>query len=239
MFDADIVSEEEYGESKKVADLIYLPMDETGMIPQFDGYFELSRTLEEAGGATAKSFQMKTSGLYHKSQIIKQPDVMLLYSYLNLKFDKNTYAKNWDYYEKMCESSSSLSFAPHSICSADNGRVLSAYNYLLETAYIDIRDIHNCGWQGIHAGCAAGAWYAVFRGLGGVVCHEDKIEIRPCMIPWWKRLAFSFYYKGNLFKVDMNNHFYKLYSDSEQPTTIEFQGKEYQVSRKQELEFEY
>lgn len=232
----EAANEEEWGKWLETAENLYLPMEDTGMIPQFDDYFQLSRTLEEAGGGAAKSFQMKASGLYHKSQIIKQPDVMLLFSYLNLPFDKAVYAKNWDYYEKMCESSSSLSFAPHAICSADNGRILSAYNYLLETAYIDIRDIHNCGWQGVHAGCAAGAWYAVFRGFGGIVCREDKIEINPCMIPWWKRLTFSFYFKGILLTVEMTNHTYILHSNGDQPVTVVFRGKGYEVSQKQKLE---
>ena len=38
---------------------MYLPMEKcTGMIPQFDGYFQLSRELETAGGSAARSFQM-------------------------------------------------------------------------------------------------------------------------------------------------------------------------------------
>ena len=229
------ISEEESKTWKAAAEKFYLPMEDGGMIPQFDDYFKLSRTLEEAGGGSAKNFQMKTSGLYHKSQIIKQPDVMLLFSYLNLKFDKEIYARNWDYYEHMCESSSSLSFAPHSICSADNGRILSAYNYLLETAYIDIRDIHNCGWQGVHAGCAAGAWYAIFRGFGGVVCREDHIEINPCMVPWWDSLSFSFYYKGALYRVEMKGHDYKLTCDSENSVKVIFKGTEYAISKQQDL----
>ena len=221
---------DEAEEWKKIAENMYLPIEKSGLIPQFDGYFDLSRTLEEAGGGSAKNFQMKTSGLYNKSQIIKQPDVMLLFSYLNIPFSKEVYEINWDYYEHMCESSSSLSFAPHSICSADNERMLSAYNYLLETAYIDVKDIHSCGWQGVHSGCAAGAWYAIFRGIGGIVCREDKIEINPHMMPWWKSVSFSFFYKGSRFKVKMTNDEYLLMTDSRKPVKIEFKGKTVMMS---------
>lgn len=222
---------------RNVADKLYQPIEKSGLIPQFDGYFDLSRSLEEAGNGSSKNFQMKTSGLYHKSQIIKQPDVMLLFSYLNIPFDKYTYEVNWDYYEHMCESSSSLSFAPHSICSADNGRMLSAYNYLMETAYIDVKDIHNCGWQGVHSGCAAGAWYAVFRGIGGVVCREDKIEINPHMMPWWNELSFKFYYKGSLFTVAMTDSEYILSTDSKEPVAVEFKGEKATVSAADEIKF--
>jgi trehalose/maltose hydrolase-like predicted phosphorylase len=213
-----------------IADNMYLPIEKNGMIPQFDGYFDLSRSLEEAGGNNAVNFQMKSSGLYHKSQIIKQPDVMLLYSYLNINPENSDYAANWDYYEKMCESSSSLSFAPHSICSADNGRMLSAYNYLIETAYIDVYDIHKCGWQGVHSGCLVGAWYAVFRGIAGIVCREKHIEINPHMMPWWDKVEFSFMYHGAKLNVVMENGKYTLTTDSVDEIEVLFKGKTLSVT---------
>lgn len=219
----------------EIANKLYQPIEDNGMIPQFDGYFDLSRNLEEAGGSNAVNFQMKSSGLYHKSQVIKQPDVMLIYSYLNMAPDGANYALNWDYYEKMCESSSSLSFAPHSICAADNGRMLSAYNYLIDTAYIDVYDIHKCGWQGVHSGCLVGAWYAVFRGIAGIVCRENHIEINPHMMPWWDKVTFSFYYKGSKFKVEMDNNSYLLETDSERDTVVIFNGEKCYINKENEL----
>lgn len=214
--------ENDYSE---IAEKMFLPLEKNGMIPQFDGYFDLSRTLEEAGGSNAKSFQMKSSGLYHKSQVIKQPDVMLIYSYLNMNPEGADYAANWDYYEHMCESASSLSFAPHSICAADNGRMLSAYNYLIETAYIDVYDIHKCGWQGVHSGCLVGAWYAVFRGIAGIVCRENHIEINPHMMPWWDKVEFCFMYHGAKLNVIMQGREYTLTTDSENDINVMFNGK--------------
>jgi len=215
----------------EIANKLYQPLEKNGLIPQFDGYFGLSRNLEEAGGNNAVNFQMKSSGLYHKSQIIKQPDVMLIYSYLNMTPEGADYAANWDYYEHMCESSSSLSFAPHSICSADNGRMLSAYNYLIETAYIDVYDIHKCGWQGVHSGCLVGAWYAVFRGIAGIVCREKHIEINPHMMPWWDKIEFSFVYHGAKLDVLMQDGEYTLTSDSENDIEVIFNGKTVLVNR--------
>ncbi len=218
-----------------IAEKLYLPLEENGLIPQFDGYFDLSRTLEEASGSNATKFQMKSSGLYHKSQVIKQPDVMLLFSYLNIAPEKADYAANWDYYEKMCESSSSLSFAPHAICSADNGRMLSAYNYLMETAYTDVIDSFHCGWQGVHSGCLVGAWYAVFRGIAGIICREDGITVNPHRMPWWKKLSFRFLYRGQEFSVEMTPSAYRLTTTSKEPVSVLFNGKAYAVSAEKPL----
>lgn len=217
----------------EIAQRLYLPLENGGLIPQFDGYFDLSRTLEIAGGSAAKGFQMKKSGLYHKSQVIKQPDVMLIYSYLNMKPEKADYALNWDYYEKMCESSSSLSFAPHSICAADNGRMLSAYNYLIETAYIDVYDIHNCAWQGVHSGCLVGAWYAVFRGIAGIVCRENYIEINPHEMPWWNSVKFSFIYNDGKVDISMKDGKYTL--KAEKDLKVIYKGAERIVKAGEEL----
>lgn len=186
---------------KAIAEKFYLPMERNGLIPQFDGYFELNRELEEAGGHSAKSFQMKKSGLYHKSQVIKQPDVMLIYSLLNIELPPESYAINWDYYEQMCETSSSLSFPPHAICAADNKRMLSFYKNFMKTVRMDIDDLHECAWQGIHAGCAAGGYMAVFRGVFGIMPMEKCIKINPNIMPWWKQVTLSFTYQGATFKA--------------------------------------
>ena len=207
-----------------IAEKLYLPMEKRGMIPQFDGYFDLSRTLEEAGGSAAKKQQMKTSGLYHKSQVIKQPDVMLIFSYLNMAPEEADYTLNWDYYEQMCESSSSLSYAPHAICAADNGRMLSAYNYLLKTTLIDLEDIHDCTWQGVHSGCLAGSWYATFRGIAGIVCRDGYLEINPHVMPWWKKLSFNFFYRGNKINIKMTPESYTITPDAD--VKVVFRGKE-------------
>ena len=188
---------EEISQLRMIAENIYLPICENGLIPQFDGYFSLSKTLELQGNGTGKSFQMKQSGLYHKSQIIKQPDVMLLFSFFNLEIEKANYPLNWDYYEAMCEKSSSLTFPVHAVCAADNGRMMSFYKDFMDTVKVDIDDLHKCAWQGIHSGCAASGWYAVFRGIAGIVCKEDGIHIHPKLVPWWKSVTLRFDYKGS------------------------------------------
>lgn len=115
---------------RDLAEHLYLPMDPvTGMIPQFDGYFDLSRDLEVAAGnaGQAQAFQMKTAGMYHRSQVIKQPDVLVLFAYQNMTFSPRIYSRNWDYYRARCEASSSLSYSVHSICASNMEEPESTY----------------------------------------------------------------------------------------------------------------
>ena len=200
------ISEVLLNDIKDLVENIYLPYDKsTGMIPQFDGYFGLSRELEVVGGNQAKAFQMKASGLYHKSQVIKQPDVLVLFAYQSMKFPTLAYRRNWDYYRARCEASSSLSYSVHSICASDMDEPESAYTYFMQTAMMDLNDEHHCANQGIHSACAAGAWMAAVRGVGGTILREYGVEINPHMIPWWKSLKYSVTWHGQRICVVLRN----------------------------------
>jgi len=210
----------------EISKKLYLPMDEdTGMIPQFDGYFRLDKGLEVKGGSTAKAFQMKESGLYHESQVIKQPDVMLLFSYLNFTFNDEVYRRNWNYYEARCEASSSLSYPVHSICASDMGQPESAYRYFMKSARLDLDDGHDCAWQGMHSACAAGAWLAVVRGVAGIVFREDMIEVRPNMIPWWQEVSFYITWHGQKLEVSLNNRAICIKSNETNKSSVPLESK--------------
>ena len=208
----------------EVSKNLYQPMDKGGMIPQFDGYFNLSRTLECEGGNNS-GFQMKSAGgQYHKSQIIKQPDIMVLFSYLDFEFPKEVYSKNWDYYENMCESSSSLTYPVHAICSFDNDRLYSGYKYLKEAANIDLADLHGGAEDGIHAGCSAGAWYAVMRGIAGVRIGKKGLSVNPKMLSWWKSVTLSFCYHGIRVYMELENEKFTL--KAEENVSANVMGKD-------------
>lgn len=186
----------------QLSKLMYLPKpNRNGIIPQFDGYLDLKPYLPLAGNGAAKGFQMKASGLYNESQIIKQPDVMNLFTYVDVELDEKLYKKNWKYYEKMCEASSSLTFPVHTICAIDNHEFQKFEKLLIDTLTIDISDIHNCAYQGVHAGCLAGGWFAIFRGVFGIKPFDDGLIINPKSIPSFKKVKINFEYKNVQFSI--------------------------------------
>lgn len=219
-------------EMRMVAEKLYLPVEEFGMIPQFDGYFKLSRALQIKGNGTGKGFQMKHSGLYHLSQIIKQPDVILLYTLADVGLDKEAYARNWDYYEKMCESSSSLSACVHAIASIDNDRPLSFYNYFMQTSRMDIDDLYGTAWQGIHSGCAAGAYLCVLRGVLGIRLREDAIYAEPAKMPFWEKIEMNFIYKGIRIFAEYTHDRLILRTKKKAGVRIYFREREYCLDRR-------
>lgn len=207
---------EEWEEFGHLLQYLYTPLDEnTGMIPQFDGYFDLSRELEVVAGTSKGGYtQMKQSGLYNKSQVIKQPDVLNLYAFQDLKTSDRAYRRNFDYYEARCEAASSLSYCVHSICGADLDLPEHAYGYLMRTAELDLKDAHGGTKDGVHSGCMAGAWMAVTRGLAGMKFKEDRVVFDPHFIPWWDSISFYSIWHGQGFRVTLDNTDLKIEADA-------------------------
>ncbi len=216
---------------------LYLPKEKTGFIPQFDGYFNLSQTLESVGGG-GRGFQMKTAGgQYHLSQIIKQPDVMMLFSYIPNSFSQWEYQVNWDYYEQMCECSSSLTYPVHAICSFDNNQLYKGYKYMCSTVKIDIDDIHNCCESGIHAGCSAGAWYGIVRGLLGIEMSYEFVKINPKMLPWWNRITVNLSWHGSNFKIVVDNDGFVITAEGD--IRVLYKDKEFEITGGESADFKF
>lgn len=207
---------EEAKEFSRVLEKLYLPFNpQTGMIPQFDGYFDLSRELEVVEGTSKGGYtQMKQSGLYHLSQVIKQPDVLMLFAYQNLPVSKRVYQRNFDYYEARCEAASSLAYCVHSICGSDMDMPEHAYGYLMRTAELDLLDAHGGTKDGIHSGCAAGTWMAVVRGIAGMKMTETGVSLQPHFIPWWEKVSFNSVWHGLRYKITLTNSEMTVTADS-------------------------
>ena len=201
------LTSEELKEFCRLYENLYLPFDEaTGMIPQFDGYFDLSRELEVVAGSSKGGYtQMKQSGLYNKSQVIKQPDVLNLFAFQDLKTSDKVYRRNYDYYEARCEAASSLSYCTHSICAADLDMPEHTYGYLMRTSELDLKDAHGGTKDGVHSGCMAGAWMSVTRGIAGMKFTDDHVSFEPHFIPWWKSVSYYSVWHGLGFTAEVDN----------------------------------
>jgi trehalose/maltose hydrolase-like predicted phosphorylase len=209
------MTESELRTIKGISNRIKLPASTDGLIPQFDGYFELSKTLEVDGNGIAKGFQMKESGLYHESQVIKQPDVMMLFTYLNLPNINGDSKTNWAYYEPLCEASSSLTYPAHAIASIDQMEQSKFYEYWKKSIQIDIIDLHKEAHLGLHAACMAGGWYSIYRGLFGFEAESDYLVVNPKVFNNWKQVSIQFMYHGQLVQAYLSNETLTIQSDSQ------------------------
>lgn len=208
-----------------VAEGIFLPVGEYGYIPQFDGYFSLADRMDQSENLSG--LQMRYSGSYADSQIIKQPDVMLLYSYVDVGMARSRYQENFDYYEKMCEMSSSLSYAPHAVCAAHLGRTRSFLEYLEKTVTIDLANLHGGVEEGVHSGCEAGGYLAVLYGAFGARFSAAEVSFDPRYLPGIKSVRQRFYYKNALILSEIRGKLFTIQKLKGNAVSVGYGGKTY------------
>ena len=193
----------------EVVDGMYLPEDpETGFIEQFTGYLALEDADVAALRDPARSESMQTLlGIEGcaATQIIKQPDVLMLQYLLADRFRPEQVRVNYDYYDQRTdhEHGSSLGPAISAIMACRVGDCPTGYEYFMRAARTDLSDVRHNASDGIHGANAGGLWQAAVFGFAGLRVHKNGWEIHPLLPTGWTRLAFKFYYRGELENVDI------------------------------------
>lgn len=177
------------------------PAPETGLIEQFDGYFDLEDVSVEETRSRLAHPELHPGGPlgpFQRTQNIKQADVvMLLYLFRNL-FDHQIKLANWEYYEPRTAHDSSLSPMAYSLVAADVGKTEWAYKYFMHSALIDLAS-YGPHWNlGIHAAALGGAWLAVVHGFCGIRLAEDGVRLDhwPRLPSAWSELHFKLKWHG-------------------------------------------
>jgi alpha,alpha-trehalose phosphorylase len=79
---------------------------------------------------------------------------------------------------------------------AEVGHTDLAYDYLGETAFIDLRDLAFNTHDGIHLAANAGCWLVAVAGFGGMRDHDSLLHFSPRLPSKLTRLSFRLLYRG-------------------------------------------
>ena len=120
--------------------------------------------------------------LYRK-QVVKQADLVLALHLRGDAFTPAEKARNFDYYEALTVRDSSLSACTQAVMAAEVGHLELAYDYLRETALIDLRDLRHNTRDGLHLASLAGTWSALVAGFGGMRDHDGRLSFAPRLPP--------------------------------------------------------
>jgi len=185
-----------------------IPQDkQTGLIEQFDGFFQLEPLDQEKYKGRTTSYQ----GLLGVEQvkryrIVKQADVLMLLTVLDQQFDLKTKKVNWDYYFPITDHDygSSLTPALHVILACELGLIETAYNMFMKGALVDLEDQRGNTDEGIHDACCGAVWQAAVLGFAGLCLTDDNFTTTPSWPDDWARLAFNCFHKGKQFSIDLH-----------------------------------
>ncbi len=181
-----------------VAARMYTGLDpSTGLVEQFRGYLALER-LDLAPYARRRTPMTVLLGRDRvaRSQVIKQPDVVLLLHLLPGRFSPAMREVNFRFYDARTDHGSSLSPPIHAAVAARLGDAALAERYFQQTAAIDLENDMGNAAGGVHAGALGGLWQAAVLGFAGLEIGAQGPVLRPNLPASWRRLAFSVQWRG-------------------------------------------
>jgi alpha,alpha-trehalose phosphorylase len=113
-------------------------------------------------------------------------------------------ARNFAYYERITVRDSSLSAATQAVLAVETGHLDLAYDYLCETALMDLADLAHNTSNGLHIASLAGAWSALVAGFGGMR-HLDNggLAFAPRLPETLTRITFRLRWRGRRLRVEI------------------------------------
>jgi kojibiose phosphorylase len=191
---------------ENIAQRIFIPSRMDGLIEQFRGYLKhedidlqslepRSRSVRDVLGADRTN----------RSQVLKQPDVLMLFHLFPDAFTQEQLQVNFDYYEPKTDNSfgSSLGPAIHASLAARLGELEKAYEHFRRAALVDIEDLRGNTEDGIHAASAGGVWQAVAFGFAGIRLTPEGPVAYPRLPKGWQRLTLSIRWRGKRYVFDL------------------------------------
>ncbi|MEA3441405.1 MAG: glycoside hydrolase family 65 protein [Chloroflexota bacterium] len=200
------LSEERLARWRHVIANIYLPVQQSDLIEQFDGYFNLNDIDLAAMEPRHKSIQsiLGIEGA-NQTQVIKQPDVLILLYLLEEHYSAEDIKINYDYYTPRTDHTYGSSLGPsiQSIMACRVGKPNEAYEHFIRAARTDLQDVRGNTQDGIHAASAGGLWQSVVFGFAGLHITPEGWSTNPTLPTHWRRLKFHFLHQGELQEVDI------------------------------------
>lgn len=184
---------------------LYIPFDrKLGLHPQDDSFLDMDSVDVQAIPDNEKPL------LAHwpweriiRSQVLKQPDVVLLMFILNERYSEVVKRANYLYYEPKTIHDSSLSPCIHAIMAAELGFDEQAFDYYLRSSRLDLDNVNGNAGEGVHIACMAGTWMSIVSGFAGMRMVNGRLQFRPHLPAAWEMLRFSMHFRGRFLRVEL------------------------------------
>jgi alpha,alpha-trehalose phosphorylase len=182
-----------------------IPYDERlGVTPQDESFIEYE--VWDFAGTTPEQYPLLLHFPYfnlYRKQVIKQADLVLALHLCSEVFTAEQKERNFAYYEPLTVRDSSLSAATQAVIAAEVGQIQLAYDYLGETAFMDLYDLEHNVRDGVHIASLAGTWTALVAGFGGMRLRDGLPSFAPRLPDEITRLTFQILFRGRRLRVEV------------------------------------
>jgi beta-phosphoglucomutase len=192
---------------RHVIDHLFLGYDpETGLFEQFEGFFSRKKIDLNAFEPRTKSMQALLGiEMTQEFQVLKQPDVIMLFYLIGKEYSEDLIKRNFDYYTPLTDLTYGSSLGPpiQSIMAVRAGDLITAYDLFKLSAGTDLGDGRGNSADGIHVATNGGIWQSVVFGFGGLELGPNGPVVKPNLPPQWNRLHFHIVINGKEFEFDI------------------------------------
>lgn len=223
----------ELADWREKAEKMYIPYDpSTQLFEQHMGYFRLPHT--DISAIPAEEFPLYSHWSYeriYRNDMIKQPDVLMLFLLYGSDFTREQLAANYDFYEPRCIHESSLSPSIHSILACRLGRMEKAEDYFGFATRMDLDDYNRNTCEGLHTTSIAGAWMNIVYGFGGLRSDSDMLSLEPSIPEGWGRYVFSLRCGDSILRVQVEQEGVTLFCVEGESVPLYLYGKKIVAAR--------
>lgn len=226
------VSGEEMSDWRRKAENMYLPYSEdTKLFEQHMGYFRLPH--KDIAAIPPEEFPLYSHWSYeriYRNDMIKQPDVLMLFFLYGSEFTREQLEANFDFYEPRCIHESSLSPSIHSVLACRLGKLDKAEELFGFATRMDLDNFNRNTGEGLHTTSIAGAWMNIVCGFGGLQSDAPVLTLAPCIPKGWESFTFRVRIGGSTVKITVTQKDVTLQIQSGESTPAVLYGKDITVS---------
>jgi alpha,alpha-trehalose phosphorylase len=198
------VDAEEAASWRDAAAEMVVPYDaKLGVHPQAEGFTE--HAMWDFAGTAPDQYPLLLHFPYfdlYRKQVVKQADLVLAMHLCPEAFTDEQKARNFAYYERITVRDSSLSAATQAVLAVETGHLDLGYDYLCETALMDLADLAHNTSNGLHIASLAGGWSALVAGFGGLRHLDDGgLAFAPRLPETLTRITFRLRWRGRRLRV--------------------------------------
>jgi trehalose/maltose hydrolase-like predicted phosphorylase len=249
------LTETELAHWREVAQKLYVPMSDDGILEQFEGYFDL-KELDWA------QYQHKYGNIHRMDRILKAEDkspddykvakqadalmtfyllaeeqVKKILSDLGYSPPENLLHENFYYYLSRTSHGSTLSRLVHAYLAntlGDKNLSWQLYTEALKSDYADLQG--GTTKEGIHAGVMTGTVLFALRAYAGLKYNGEMLKLDPRLPTTWRRMRFNLGFKGDRYFFSITPEIIQIKLESIKGKTVSVRGEEIPLQPDQWIE---
>ena len=238
-------TDEDIGRWKEITKRMFVPIQNDGLILQFEGYekleelnwdhyhkehgqaLRLDRILESEGDSCNRYKASKQADVLMLFYLFSSEELKTLFEQLGYDFNPDVIPLNIEYYRKRTAHGSTLSQVIHAWVYARSHR-RESWKRFRKALMSDFRDVQGgTTHEGIHLGAMAGTLDLIQRCYSGLEIRDHALWFNPRLPEDVKSLSFHLRYRSHWMKLHINHEKLDIKFDKgwAEPVTIGVKGK--------------